>query len=266
MSKQRDVVLAVVVTGVLFFVGTASRADEAAPPSDPDVVKDWSGSVALGLSLTQGNSKTMTATGAAGAEKLWRTDEFRLGVDGEYGLNNFGTKSNEVVNAENVHGFVDYKHLFNERLYGDLRLDAFHDDVADLQFRINVGPAVGYYFIKQEDTRLNAEIGPGYEIQRQNEQETQFFTLRVGERLEHSFSKVWKIWEEVIYLPKMDDFATYLLLSEAGTEVAMNSRFSLRLMFQDRYNSKPAAGKVPNDLAILASLVWRFGVLPAPAK
>jgi putative salt-induced outer membrane protein YdiY len=247
--------LAAIVTSVLLSDACVAKAGDAPPAEDKT---KWHGDVALGLSVTQGNSKTLTSHGSAAATKLLPVDEFRLGVDGTYGLDQFGT-TNETRNAENVHGFADYKHLFNERLYGDLRLDAFHDDVADLQFRVNVGPAAGYYFIKDDATRLNAEIGPGYEIQRQNQRETQFFTLRIGERCEHSFNKAWKAWEEIAYLPKIDDFSQYLIVAEAGTEAALNSRLSLRVVFQDRYNSRPASGTVPNDLAIISSLVWKYG-------
>jgi putative salt-induced outer membrane protein len=263
----------IVVAGfaVCLLLGAASvtKADDVPPatapsaPADSDVVKDWGGNVALGLAVTQGNSKTLTANGAFAIEKLWKTDEWRAGVDGQYGVNNFGTNigtnNNEVINTENAHAFADYKHLFNERLYGDLRLDGFHDDVADLQFRVNVGPAVGYYFIKSESSRLNAEVGPGYEIQRQDEHETQFFTLRVGERGEHVWGKQAKVWEEVTYLPKIDDFSTYLLISELGAEASINTHLALRVVFQDRYNSAPPPGKLPNDLAILASVVYKFG-------
>src|SRR5467141_415632 len=115
----------IVVAGfaVCLMLGAArvTKADDVPPatappaPADRDVVKDWGGNVALGLAVTQGNSKTLTANGAILTEKLWKTDEWRAGVEGQYGVNNFGTKSNEVTNAENAHAFADYKHLFNER-------------------------------------------------------------------------------------------------------------------------------------------------------
>src|SRR5437899_11285862 len=117
---------------VLSVSGRADEAPPATPPAsfvDSDVVKDWSGNIALGLSVTQGNSKTLAANGAFAIEKLWKTDEWRAGVDGQYGVNNFSTKSNEVINAENIHGFLDYKHLFNDRFYGNGRADFWHDYV-----------------------------------------------------------------------------------------------------------------------------------------
>ena len=83
--------------------------------------------------------------------------------------------------------------------------------------------------------------------------------IRVSERGEHTWGKQAKVWEEVTYLPKIDNFDIYLLLSEVGAEASMTTQLSLRVVFQDRYNSAPAPGRVPNDLAILASLVYKFG-------
>ena len=253
-----------VITGLLACVVTG-RADNVPPasapsaPADTDVVKDWNGSIALGLAVTQGNSKTLMSNGAFDVAKLWKTDEWRFGADGQYGVNNFGAKNDEVINAENIHGFADYKRLFTERLYGDARADAWHDDVADLQNREIIGPALGYYFIKTDASRLHGEVGGSYEHERQGGTDSNFFTLRIDERGEHDWGKQAKVWEEVTYLPKVDDFSTYLLVSEAGAEASMTAQFSLRVVFQDRYNSVPAPGRVPNDLSILASLVYKFG-------
>jgi putative salt-induced outer membrane protein YdiY len=249
----------------LFTVGSVVKADEPpvatapAAPADPDVVKDWGGSLALGLAVTQGNSKTLNANGAIAVEKLWKTDEWRAGADGQYGLNNFGTKSNEVINAENFHGFLDYNHLFSDRFYVNGRADFWHDDVADLANREIVGPALGYYFIKSAESRLSGEVGGSYEHQRQGGVEANFFNVRFSERGEHNWGKQAKVWEEVTYLPKVDDFSTYLLIGEAGAEASINTQLALRVVFQDRYNSTPANGAVPNDLAILASVVYKFG-------
>ena len=236
---------------------TRSARAQTQAAADDKTKTAWHGDVALGLSVTQGNSKTLTSHGSATATKLMPADEFRLGVEGAYGLDNFGA-TNETRNAENVHGFADYKHLFTDRFFGDLRVDALHDDIADIQNREIVGPALGYYFIKSDATRLSGVVGGGYEHLRQGGEDSSFFTLRIGERGEHSFGKQAKIWEEINYYPKVDDFTQYLLVSEAGGEAAINAHLSLRVVFQDSYNSTPAPGKVPNDLAIISSLVWRY--------
>ena len=44
-----------------------------------------------------------------------------------------------------------------------------------------------------------------------------------------------------------------------GAEASMTKQLALRVVFQDRYNSAPAPGKVPNDLVVMASVVYKFG-------
>jgi putative salt-induced outer membrane protein YdiY len=229
----------------------------AQTPADDTSKTAWHGDLALGLEVTQGNSKTLTSHGSATATKLLPADEFRFGVDGAYSLDNFGA-TNETRTAENVHGFADYKHLFTDRFFGNLHLDAYHDDVEDIQNREIIGPALGYFFIKTDATRLNAEVGASYEHLRQGGEDSDFFTLRLGEHAEHSFGKQAKVWEGINYYPKVDDFKQYLLSGEAGVEASLNNRLALRVVFQDNYNSNPAPGKVPNDIAIISSLVWKY--------
>ncbi len=190
--------------------------------------------------------------------KDWKQGEWRLGADGAYGLNNWGQK-NEQESANNAHGFIDYKHLFTERFYGAADLDVLHDDVAKLRYRVTVGPAAGYFFIKSDVTRFRLEMGPSYINERLGKQNESYCTLRISERFQHEFHKTCKVWEQIDYMPQVDDWANYLVNSEAGTEVAINTRLALRVTLQDKYNSQPAAGSKNNDILLLTSIVWNFG-------
>src|SRR5271154_4328922 len=116
----------------------------------------WHGDVALGLSLARGNANTFLLSGEASAENVWDKNDLKLGADGQYGLNDWG-QTNQTQSTEAIHGFLDYKRLFTERFYGDARIDGYHDDIASIQYRLVVGPAAGYYFIKSDATKLNGE-------------------------------------------------------------------------------------------------------------
>ena len=223
---------------------------------DADKTK-WHGNIALGMTLAKGNSETFQLNAAALAEKLLARDEFRLGASVTHAIANWG-RTNESVSANAIQAFGDYKHLFSERWYGNLRADFLHDDVADIAYRVILSPAVGYYFIKNDTTRLSGEIGPGYVTEDQNGNKDDYLTLRVSQRGEHAFSKTAKVWEQVDYLPQVKDFSDYLLLAEVGAEAALNSRWSLRVVFQDKYDSVPADGKKANDLTLISALVWKY--------
>lgn len=236
----------------------ALLAGGAMAQAQNDVVKNWNGSLALGASLAKGNSDTLMLSASADAAKLWKYDELRLGIAGQYGLNDWG-ESTEVQTANNVHGFADYKHLFSDRFYGNVRGDALHDEIADVKYRLIVGPAAGYYFIKGPETRLSGEVGPSFITEKLGSVDKSYFTLRVTERFEHKFTNGAKVWEQVDYFPQVDDFANYLIVAEIGAEASLNARLSLRIVLADKYDSKPAAGRDSNDLTLVASVVWKYG-------
>jgi putative salt-induced outer membrane protein YdiY len=225
---------------------------------DTDVVKDWNGNIALGLSMARGNSDILQFNASGLIGKDWKQDEWRLGADAAYGLNNWG-RSNEQTSANSAHAFVDYKHLCTERFYGSADLDLLHDDVAKLRYRVTVGPAAGYFFIKSDATRFSLEAGPSYINERLGDENKSYLTLRISERFRHEFGKTCKVWEQIDYMPQVDDWANYLVNSEAGTEVTISARLALRVTVQDKYNSQPAAGSKNNDILLLTSIVWRFG-------
>jgi putative salt-induced outer membrane protein YdiY len=241
-------------------IGRAEDAPKliAPPPLDKDVVKDWNGSIALGLNISKGNSDTLMFNAAAVADKLWKSDEWHFGADGAYGLNDWG-HSNETTSANNIHGVIGYRHLFTERFYGGAGVEFLHDDVAAVRYRVILSPGVGYYFIKSPATRLRGEAGPAFIIERVQGADHDRVALRFAGRLEHDLTKTAKYWGQIEYLPAVDDFGNYLLNSEIGIEAAINTHFSLRTVAQDKFNSRAPSDKERNDLTIIAALVYKFG-------
>jgi putative salt-induced outer membrane protein YdiY len=248
-------IMSVGLSALLLVTCGAAWAQTNAPVGAPV----WHGDAALGLSLARGNANTFLLNGSATTENIWDQNDLKLGADGQYGLNNWG-QTNQTQSTEAIHGFTEYKRLFTDRFYGSARVDGFHDDIASIQYRLVVGPAAGYYFIKSDATKLNGEVGPSFIDERLGHENESYVTLRFTERFEHTFNKAKtaKFWEEVDYLPQVDRFANYLLNTEVGVEAALNARFSLRVCADDKFDSEPAAGRKENDILLVSSLVFKY--------
>jgi hypothetical protein len=82
-------------------------------------------------------------------------------------------------------------------------------------------------------------------------------SMRLAARHDHTFTETARCWAAVEYLPELDDVGRYLLNTELGTEAALNSTLSLRVVLQDRYDSEPPADLDENDLALIAALVYK---------
>jgi putative salt-induced outer membrane protein YdiY len=212
----------------------------------------WEADTSLGLTLTRGNSDTLLAAATVNVHRNNLTNECILGLDGTYGENT------GVENAEAVHGFGQYNHLFTGRVYGYVRADALHDGIADVVYRVAISPGVGYYFIKTKKTLLAGSIGPGMLVEKLDGERTDYMTLRLAERFEHKFDNHARIWNYVEFLPQVDKPDNYLINAEVGVETQITKQFSLRTVLQDSFAHIPAPGRKDNDLRLISGLACKF--------
>ncbi len=229
--------------------GTINAIAQA--PATPPPPK-WSGSLAAGLTLTSGNSDTLLFTVNAMANRKWDRNELDLGGSITYGENE------DIKNNEAYRAYAQYNRLFTERFFGYLRLDALHDDIADVDYRITLGPGVGYYFIKSERTSLRGEVGPGVVFEKQGGEEDTYITLRLAERFEHQLSKTAKLWQSLEFLPQVDDWDNFVVNAEIGIDVAINTAWSIKSYLQDTYDNEPAPNRQKNDLKFVTALGYKF--------
>ena len=219
---------------------------------------DWERSAAVGLTLTRGNSETMTATANVLGQRKWDVHELRLGADATYGETQDQDTDETEKTAETLHGFAQYNRLFGERWYGYARIDALHDDIADVDYRVTVSPGVGYYFIKDTRTQLSAEAGPGIVFEKQGGEESTYLTLRLAERFEHRFNDRVRLWQSLEWLPQVDNLDNWILNAELGVESQLTEKLSLRVFAQDTYDNEPAEGREENDLKLVTALAYTF--------
>lgn len=218
----------------------------------PAKTNKWETSAAAGLTLTKGNSDTLLATISIVSLRKWERDEVSLGADGAYG------ETTGLKTTEAAHGFAQYNHLFSDRFYGYARADLLHDSIADVEYRLTVGPGVGYYFIKNPTTRLSLEGGPSLIWEKQGGREKTYLAGRLAERFEHKLSDHAKVWQSAEYLPQLDDLNNYLLIGEVGAEASLTQKFSLRAYLQHYYDNEPSPGRRKNDTKLVAALAYKF--------
>jgi putative salt-induced outer membrane protein YdiY len=240
-----------ILTLTLCGLGVAT-AQQPAPAPAPEKKPKWETSAAAGLTVTKGNSDTITGTGNLLSQRKWVHNEVRLGADVTYGKND-GVKS-----AETYHAFGQYNWLFSERAYGYFRADGMHDDIADIQYRFTVGPGAGYYIIKTAKTQLSAEAGPGVVFERQGSRDDTYFTLRIGERFEHKFNDKTHVWQSAEWLPQLDELKNSIINTEIGLETKLTQKLSLRVLAQDTFDNVPVPGRKKNDLKLVTAIAYTF--------
>jgi putative salt-induced outer membrane protein YdiY len=234
-------------------IGNAGNVGDAAQAAGISTNKSsWESSISAGLSLTKGNSDTLLTTVAFKTRKKTGDNEFAFGADGSYGEND------SVKNNETLHGVGQFNHLFSDRFYGYLNAEGLHDGIADLQYRFTFSPGAGYYFLKETNTTLAVEAGPGLIFQRLGGVDTTYATLRLAERFEHKLDNGARVWERAEFLPQVNKLGNFLVNAEIGAEAALTKTLSLRVTLQDNFINQPAPGRKSNDVKLISSLVYKF--------
>jgi putative salt-induced outer membrane protein len=227
----------------------------------------WSGALSAGLTLTRGNSKTTLATAVAALDRKTDKDEWSFGGNVTYGQAQVianGVKTDSTT-AQNADLFGQYnRFLFTDRLkdrfYIFGRAEGYHDDLASIHYRLTVSVGPGYYFIKNTNTDLSAELGPGFISQSVGSDEENFPILRAAEKFNHKLSDRARLWEKAEIDPDLSNISNYIITSEIGVAADLTASKALELQcyLDDNYNSKPAPGRVENDLQLVVAIGYKF--------
>jgi putative salt-induced outer membrane protein YdiY len=239
-------------------VKTGAAAPAKPAPALP--TNGWKSSVAVGVTLARGNADTTMASFAANTQKKWTQNDLMFGADGLYGKTRLPNSSQSQTTAETLHGFSQYNRTLGDGFYSYGRADGFHDGVADIKYRLTLAPGVGYYFVTNKTIDLSLELGPGYIKEQLDGASESFATLRAAQKFHYAISPHAKVWDMIEFLPQADHLNNYLVNAEFGVESALtkNNRLSLRTVLQDSYNNVPAAGRLRNDLKLIAALAYKF--------
>jgi len=225
--------------------------------------------VAAGLNLTDGNSKTMQANASLLTEGE-RDDlgSVRFGVEGNYGESTVRTRTTtdgktvvteeDNTTLENARAFAGARKTLSETTYTYIEGSALYDDIAKIDYRVLVGPGLGIYLLKNDTTKFSVEAGVSYVWEEVEDVRDDYFAPRVAERFEHRLSATARVWQSAELLVRIDDFDDQLLHAEIGVEAALNAHLNLRVVLQDTYDSTPGADLERNDIALIAGIGFKF--------
>lgn len=247
------------IGSIFLFLGIISAQAQTVTNAPPP--PKWTGDVSAGVTLTRGNSDSTLANLTANVDRKTDLDEFLMGGNATYGSARV-TANNTIISsttAQNADGFFQYNWLFTPRFYAYARVEGYHDDVADIHYRLTIGPGVGYYFIKNHRTTLSAEAGPSY-IRQSSVIEQDYITLRVAEKLTFQLTDRARLWENVEIDPDLQNTSSYIVTSEFGiaADLTADKALSLNVFLDDDYQSQPAIGREKNDAKLVAAIDYKF--------
>ncbi len=249
MTQTNSILLGAALASVLTATGTSALAQSA--PTTTSGTK-WESSAGLGFTISTGNSETMLGTADYNGTRKWDAYEWIVGANLTYGEND-GKK-----NADSQRVLTQLNWLVSARTFAYGRVEVSRDTVADVDYRVPISIGLGHYFIKNKDTFLSAEVGPGFVLEKRGGKSDSYMTLRVAERFEHKFNENVRLWQSLEYTPQVDEFENFQVVAEIGIDAKLSKSLSLRTYLQDTYVNKPAAGRKDNDAKVVTAIAYKF--------
>ncbi len=225
-------------------------------PKEERKEKFWKKEIALGYSMSHGNTEKQRTSGRMFLRRKTKTNEIIVKADSFY------SSTDKKMDTQRFNGMVHYGFSFTPSLkwYNFYRVEGDHDRFANVDCRVTPFTGVGYWFFDEEKIKLMAELGVGLEYTNYADEKESNKKNIVTPQIfvEKSLWGKSKISQSVtLYLPP-EDTKDYRVHLEAAFTNPIDQYWALRLSLIDDFNNLPGGQAKKNDLRLVSSLVYSF--------
>lgn len=226
------------------------------PPPEPSWLKGWSGGVEVGLNGSDGNSENLNFRAGVNAKRTTSKYESTARLVYTY-ANKDGDKTESKAQALLRNDWLIANSKW--RIFGQGTFD--YDEFQEWDYRISAHAGAGYQFVKTDKTSLVGRVGVGASKEFGSEADEVIPEGLLGADFGYQLTARQKLTASIDYFPSFEDPAEdYRIVARAGWEVLVDpeTKMSLKIGVEDRYDSTPGDNFKSNDIDYFALLVWAF--------
>jgi putative salt-induced outer membrane protein len=233
---------------------------------NPKLTDFWSGVLDTGLSLTRGNSSTLTYNLAAKAARVTRRDKISVHTTAIYSTDDSTPPS--WTTAHVIRGGIRGDLSVSDRMFVFALTDFEYDQFQNLDLRNTIGGGLGYHAIKNKRTQFDLFSGCTFM--------QEYFSVPLdpaipastsrksgeavaGEELAATIGPKMTWSERLTFYPNLSDTGQYRYTFDSTAAAKLNSWLSWQITFNDNYISNPAPGKKSNDVLLSSGFRLSFG-------
>ncbi len=201
---------------------------------------------------TSGNTNTTTfSSKLQGTAALSAIESIKAKGNILYSENDENTSANKY-NIE-----LDYNHMINEKLYSYMGINYIKDELSDYDYRLNIGPGLGYKLIEDEVQTVDIQGGLDYAYDKyKNSTKDNYLAGRTELNYKYRFSPNLEFKQMLSYLASFEDANKYFVVSDSALEVNMTKNLSLGVSYNMDYTNQTEKEKL--DKKFLTSLIVDF--------
>ncbi len=167
------------------------------------------------------------------------------------------SESEENTSANKYNIELDYNHMINEKLYSYMGINYVKDELSDYDYRLNIGPGLGYKILQNESQILDIQGGLDYAYDKYNDGvKDNYLAGRSELNYKYQFSKNVQFKQMLSYLSSFEDNEKYFAVSDSAIGVKMTQNLSLGVSYGMDYTNKTQKEKL--DKKLLTSLIVDF--------
>jgi putative salt-induced outer membrane protein len=235
----------------------------------PHLTDFWSGLLDTGLSLTQGNSDSLTYALSGKAARVTDRDKITVYTAAIYAKSTVNNVSNATAHA--IRGGVRGDLNVRDKAFVFGFTDFEYDQFQDLDLRNVVGGGLGYHVIKTANTTFDVFAGGSFD--------QEFFgaipatattpavaaltrksgEVVLGEELDAKLNKRTTLSERFSIYPNVSNTGSYRFQFDTTAATKLKNWLSWQATYSDRFLSDPLPGLKKNDLLLSTGLRLTFG-------
>ena len=208
----------------------------------------------LELSYVQTNGNTNTTTFSSKLQGIAaRSDTESIKAKGSI----LYSESDENTSANKYNIELDYNHMINEKLYSYMGINYIKDQLSDYDYRLNIGPGLGYKLLEDEIQTIDIQGGLDYAYDKYNNGlKDNYLAGRTELNYKYKFSQSVEFKQMLSYLASFEDGEKYFAVSDSAIGVKMTQNLSLGVSYNMDYTNKTEKEKL--DTKFLTSLIIDF--------
>ena len=253
--KARMAVLACV--SAIAWCGVALAAEPSPSPVKEKLkaeLERWSGNINFGLTVTSGNSDSLSLGVSAAANRKQEKHLLELAGQLLYGQ----TDGDDTTNRGEIMGRFSYFHSKKLFSYGEASL--YYDEFRDIDVGTRLAAGVGRKFINDEKTKLNGRIGLAYtwEDHGMDASDEDYVALTAGGDYSRILNENVSITCKLSVDQDLSESENWIANAEVALTSKLSKQVSLIVSATDRYDNDPPPGIEENDFTLMMALGFAF--------
>ncbi len=229
------------------------RVQAINPFEEPKFV--WTGMVNFGADIDRGNTNEDDYQLDANSTLRWLDRRFVFKFDGDIEETD-GSKTKQEANFN-----LDYDHFITEKWYVTGGAFLEHDRFEDLDLRTTVGMGLGYQFIENKRTHLNARGLLGWVFEDFDEDRNNDFPTFVWNfEFEHYLFKTWQlqVFHNHIFRQSLESGNEFIYVSKTGLRIPLTDSFYSTFQFNYDWDNEPSEGQEEEDRETLVTVGYKW--------